>query len=80
MRAGCVPQPMRLADDTHIVEKPEEREKIDHYQDKKCKKIWKCRGKTTIAIWPTNATGTPDHARSQDTFLVLFSLVNKLTF
>jgi len=35
MRAGCVPQPMRLADDTHIVKKPEEREKIDHYQDLK---------------------------------------------
>ena len=35
MRAGCVPQPMRLADDTHIVEKLEEREKIDHYQDLK---------------------------------------------
>ena len=29
MKAGCVPQPMRLADDTHMVEKPEEREKID---------------------------------------------------
>ena len=26
------PQPMRLADDTHMVEKPEEREKIDLYQ------------------------------------------------
>ena len=32
MRAGCVPQPTRLAYDTHMVEKPEEREKIDHYQ------------------------------------------------
>ena len=26
---------MRLADDKHMVEKPEEREKIDHYQDLK---------------------------------------------
>ena len=37
MRAGCVPQPMRLADDTHMVEKPEEREKIDHCQNLKVK-------------------------------------------
>ena len=35
MRTGCVPQPMRLVDDTHIVEKPGEQEKIDHYQDLK---------------------------------------------
>ena len=34
-RAGSVSQPMRLADDTHIVEKPEERENIDYYQDLK---------------------------------------------
>ena len=34
-RAGCFPQPVRLADDTHIVEKSGEREKIDHYQDLK---------------------------------------------
>ena len=26
---------MRLADDTHMVEEPEEREKIDHHQDLK---------------------------------------------
>ena len=44
--------------------------------------IWKCRGETTIAIWPTNATGTPDHARSQDNvscvvLLYKLSLVNK---
>ena len=35
MRAACVPQPLRLPDETHIVEKPEEQEKIDHYQDLK---------------------------------------------
>ena len=70
---------MRLADDTHIVEKPEEREKIDYYQDLKVEvqKDWRCRGETTIAIWPTNATGTPDHARSQDNvsrFVLLYKL------
>ena len=34
--------------------------------------------KTTIAIWPTNATGIPDHARSQDN-VSRFVLLNKLS-
>ena len=68
MRTGCVPQPMRLVDDTHIVEKPGEQEKIDHYQDLKVEvqKDLEVQRRNYNCNLATNASGTPDHARSQE--------------
>ena len=67
---------MRLPDDTHIVEKPEEREKIDHYKGLKsgsAKRFGSAEVKLQLQFGPPMLPELQIMLDLKITFLVLFS-------